>query len=83
MDDLTSLRSINTQTPALLNAAKVMVEQCEKRSASLEESRDLSIKRVQEIDEMVESHVDNSKNKGPVLSPTAEQQPKPEVFTLV
>ena len=30
-NDITSLRSIGTQTPALLNAAKVMVEQCERK----------------------------------------------------
>lgn len=36
-NDITSLRSIGTQTPALLNAAKVMVEQCEKKCNNKDE----------------------------------------------
>ena len=77
-EDVVSLRNIGTQTPALLNAAKVMVEQCEIRHSSLEDSKDMSIKRTKELKQM-----DDAVKDGPI--PVARRKnkppepPKPEV----
>jgi hypothetical protein len=70
-DNATSLRSIATQTPALLNAAKVMVEQCEMRSYSIEEFRDMSIKRGHEIGQLEQE----SKRPPPPNPPATKQEP--------
>lgn len=76
-DNATSLRSIATQTPALLNAAKVMVEQCEKRSNSIDKLKEQSIKRVHDIGELDDKdNLEVKSNKKPQPEPPA---PKPEV----
>ena len=77
-DDITSLRNISTQTPALLNAAKVMVEQCEKRSNSLQESINFSMKRVKEFDEM-DKEKEVPKEPEKQATPEPPKPPKPEV----
>ena len=48
-DNVTSLRVISTQASSLQSAADVMIQQCISRSHTLEEGRDMSIKRSGEL----------------------------------
>lgn len=51
IEDASIARTISTQAPSLCHAVEVMVEQCLKRCSTLEESRDFSIKRNNELGE--------------------------------
>ena len=75
-DDVACLKNISTQTPALLNAAKVMVEQCEMRHSSLAENIDMSIKRNKELKQFDDSVKDSSTS----VVKKQPDPPKPEVL---
>ena len=72
-DDASTVRTISTQTPALVHAVEVMEDQCQKRCQTLEESRDFSIKRNTELGEL---HSGKKKNRG---KPPEPPKPKKKV----
>ncbi len=79
-DDILSLRNISTQTPALLNASKVMVEQCEIRLSSVRTKMDMSIMRTKELNDVVKDGITPVAKKRTKASVAPTPQPKPEVI---
>lgn len=69
-DDAAAVRTFATQAPALAQAVVVMEEQCQKRCQSLVESRDFSIRRNTELEELQTGKI---RNKGKPPEP-----PKPK-----
>lgn len=81
-DNVLSLRNISTQTPALLNASKVMVEQCEIRLSSLQMNMDKSMMRTKAMKQM-DTKEDKQSNGSPLakkkIAPATAPPPTKEV----
>ena len=74
MEDASTLKLLSTQTPALLSAVEVMVEQCYLRSQNVRESQQMSIARnvgLQELDEF-------RPGKSPAGSPAPKRKKEEE-----
>ena len=82
-DDILSLRNISTQTPALLNASKVMVEQCETRLSSVKSNMMMSMMRTSELkgmDDTVKDGINPVARKRNKPPPAPSAKPKKEVI---
>ena len=76
-EDVSTLKILSTQTPALLSAVEVMVEQCYLRSQNVRESQQMSIARNVGLQELEELRPGRSPAGSPAPKRKKEVEKKP------